>query len=59
MTNQLYAVEGSGVSVNRAFLMHVNGDYVYEGGHHNLHELFALQDVTATARSFVDNTAAN
>ena len=52
---QLYVVEGSGVPVNRAFLMHLNRDYVYQGGEHDLHELFALQDVTDTARSFVES----
>ena len=52
---QLYVVEGSGVPVNRAFLMHLNRDYVYQGGEHDLHELFALQDVTGTARSFVES----
>ena len=54
---QLYAVEGSGVPVRGAFLMHLNRDYVYQGGEHNLLELFALQDVTDTARSFVENVA--
>ena len=56
---QLYVVEGSGVPVNRAFLMHLNRDYVYQGGDHDLHELFTLQDVTDTARSFVENAAPN
>ena len=55
---QLYVVEGSGVPVNRAFLMHPNRDYVYQGGGHDLQELFALEEVTATARSFVENAAA-
>lgn len=54
---QLYVVEGSGVPVNRAYVMHLNRDYVYQGGDHDLHELFSLQDVTETARSFVENAA--
>ena len=54
---QLYVVEGSGVPVNRVFLMHLNRRYVYQGGDHDLHELFTLQDVTDTARSFVENAA--
>lgn len=56
---QLYVVEGSGVPVNRAFLMHLNRDYVYQGGEHELHDLFALQDVTDTARSFLESAAAS
>ena len=55
---QLYVVEGSGVPVRSAFLMHLNRDYSYQGGEHDLRELFALQDVTASARSFVENAAA-
>ena len=55
---QLYVVEGSGIPVRRAFLMHLNRNYVYQGGEHDLQELFALQDVTGTARSFVENAAA-
>ena len=54
---QLYVVEGSGVPVNRAFLMHLNRDYVYPGGDHDLSEMFALHDVTDAARSFVENAA--
>ncbi len=56
---QLYVVEGSGIPVNRAYLMHLNRDYVYPGGDHDLHDLFALEDVTATTRSFVENAAPN
>ena len=56
---QLYVVEGSGFPVNRASLMHLNRDYVYQGGEHSLQELFALEDVTTAARSFVDNAAVN
>lgn len=56
---QRYVVEGSGIPVDRAFLMHLNRDYVYQGGDHNLGELFTLRDVTDAARSFVDNAVPN
>ena len=56
---QMYVVEGSGIPVNRAFLMHLDREYVYQGGEHNLRELFGLNDVTAAARSFVNNDAVN
>ena len=56
---QLYVVERSGIPVNRASLMHLNRDYVYQGGEHSLQELFALEEVTTAARSFVDNAAVN
>ena len=49
---QLYAVEGSGVSIRRAYLMHINNTYVYQGGDHNLDRLFSLRDVTDEARTY-------
>ena len=56
---QVNVVEGSGVSLNRAFLMHLNRDYVYQEGDHDLRELSTLQDVTDTVRSFVKNAASS
>ena len=49
---QLYAVEGSGLPVDQAFLMHIDSSYVYEGGTLNLEELFSLADVTEDSRTF-------
>ena len=49
---QLYAVEGSGLSVDRAYLMHIDGTYMYEGEAHNLEELFSLKDVTDDSKSY-------
>ena len=37
---QLYVVEGSGITIERAYLMHINNTYVYQGGEHNPEELF-------------------
>ena len=50
---QVYAAEGSGVPINRAYLMHINNAYVYRGGDHDLEQLFTLEDVTEKARRFV------
>ena len=50
---QLYAVEGSGVPITNAWLMFLNNRYVYEGGDHDLEQLFTLEDVTDRARQFV------
>ena len=55
---QLYVVEGSGIPIDRTFLMHLNRDYEYQGGEYDLEELFTLTDVTAPARSFVKSAAA-
>ena len=51
---QVYAVEGSGIPIKGAYLMHLNNTYVYQGGEHDLEQLFALQDVTNRARSFIE-----
>lgn len=56
---QMYAVEGSGVPIANAYLMHLNNGYVYEGGDHDLEQLFTLENVTEQARAFIaDNVPA-
>ncbi len=50
---QLYTLEGAGVPVTNAYLMHLNNRYVYEGGDYDLEQLFTLADVTDRARRFV------
>ena len=50
---QMYVAEGSGIPINKAYLMHLNNTYVYQGGEHDLQQLFTLEDVTDRARSFV------
>ena len=49
---QMHVLEGSGVPVDRAWLMHVNNGYVYQGGAYDLEQLFSLEDVTERARAF-------
>ena len=56
---QLLVVEGSGVSVRRAYLMHINNTYVYQGGDHDLEQLFSLRDVTEEARAYIDEDIPN
>jgi CRISPR/Cas system-associated exonuclease Cas4 (RecB family) len=43
---QLYVLHGSGISVRRACLCHVNTDYVYEGGAYRLGRLFRVVDIS-------------
>ena len=50
---QLHAVEGSGLTVDRAYVMHINREYVYGGGTYDLEELFELADVTDATRAFM------
>ena len=49
---QMHVLEGVGIPVDRAWLMHVNNGYVYEGGPYDLEQLFSLEDVTERARGF-------
>jgi hypothetical protein len=48
---QLYVLEGAGVQVGHAYLMHLNRDYVYGGGDYDLGELFACADLTEQVRA--------
>ena len=50
---QIYVAEGSGIPINKAYLMHLNNAYVYQGGEYDLQQLFTLEDVTGRARLFV------
>jgi hypothetical protein len=47
---QLHVVEGSGVRVREVCLLHLNGDYVWEGGPYDHALLFALHRLTGQAR---------
>ena len=50
---QLHVLEGLGIPVRQAHLMHINNEYVYQGGAYDLEELFSLKDVTEGAHEFV------
>lgn len=54
---QVYVVEGSGVPVSRAYLMHLNRGYAHQGENPDLERQFSLQDVTDAARSFIAERA--
>ena len=53
---QLYVVEGAGIKVRRAYLLHIDREYVFEGGQYDLSRLFHLEDVTEEARKFVQSS---
>jgi len=50
---QLHVLEGAGVPIRRACLVHVNNQYVYEGGPYVLDQLFTVRDLTAQARDVI------
>lgn len=47
---QLHVLEGAGVSIRRAGLMHLDRGYVHPGGDYDLSKLFHLEDLTHEAR---------
>ena len=49
---QMYAVEGSGIPIRRANLMHIDKTYVYQGGDHDPDRLFSSKDVTDEVRAY-------
>lgn len=51
---QFFVVEGAGVTVSRAGILHVNKQYVWPGGPYDLDELFRFQDLTSQARRVRD-----
>jgi hypothetical protein len=50
---QMYVVEGSGLKVRAAHIVHIDTTYVYRGGGYDLPRLFKIEDVTAEARAFL------
>ncbi len=47
---QAYVAQGFGLPIARAYVMHLDTDYVYAGGPYDLEQLFRLVDVTAEVR---------
>ena len=52
---QVHVVEGCGIPVRRAYLMHLNTAYVYQGGEHDVGQLFSLRDVTDEVREYAED----
>ncbi len=50
---QLYVLEGAGLEVQAAGVLHLDTGYVHAGGAHDLDALFSLTDVTEEARTFL------
>lgn len=47
---QLHVIEGAGVPVREVCVLHLNGDYVWEGGPYDYQLLFGLRRLTPEAR---------
>jgi hypothetical protein len=55
---QLYVLEGAGIPVRWARLMHLNRDYVYPGDDYDLKQLFTFTNLTRRARKRRSDTVA-
>jgi hypothetical protein len=55
---QVYVAEGAGLTVRRAYIVHLDTSYVWEGGEYDLARLFAIEDVTGDARAVVPQVPA-
>lgn len=53
---QLYVVEGSGVPVKAAYVMHVNRTHGRERSRIDMERMFSIEDVTGQARAFIANS---
>jgi hypothetical protein len=50
---QMWVLEGAGLPIRRAHLMHLDKSYVYDGGDYDLQRLFVAEDVTVAARDYL------
>ena len=51
---QVHVVEGSGIPIKHAYLLHIDNTHVYQGGDQDLNQLFKLEDVTDEVKSHAD-----
>lgn len=50
---QLHVLQGAGVRIRRAGLLHLNREYVYPGGEYDLQRLFRIKDLTEEAEGIL------
>jgi len=55
---QKYVLEGSGLKLSEACLMHLNGDYVYDGKEYNLGRLFATNNLAEDIEELMEQIPA-
>ena len=46
---QYYVLQGCGLTINRAGILHINNQYVYDGNHLDLESFFSFADLTEDA----------
>ncbi|MSQ40471.1 MAG: DUF2779 domain-containing protein [Dehalococcoidia bacterium] len=53
---QVYVAEGSGIEIRNIYLVHIDRNYVFQGGEYALDKLFYREDVTAQVRSYMETS---
>ena len=53
IATQVHVVEGAGIPVGRAMLLHVNNGYLWPGGPYDVQSLFSLVDLSRETRAAV------
>ncbi len=56
---QYYVLQGSGLDINRAYLLHIYNQYIYDGNNLNLEGFFSSSDVTDEALSLQNEISQN
>ena len=56
---QYYVLEGCGLKISRAGLVHINNQYVYDGDNLDLNSLFSLDDLTNEIKSMQPSISSN
>lgn len=55
---QTWVLEGAGLAINRAYLMHLNNSYVHRGGEYDLQGIFTAEDITDEVRAYLPQVPA-
>lgn len=50
---QLWVIEQTGLVIRRVHIIHINNQFVYQGGGYDIESLLTVDDVTEQARNFV------
>lgn len=55
---QMWVLEGAGVRIRSAYLMHLDSTYSYDGVRHDVQRLFVAENVTEDARAWIETVPA-
>ncbi len=50
---QVYVAEGTGLTIRKVYLVHIDSSYVYQGGEYELDKLLRAKDITSEVRAYL------